>query len=183
MRSRGLRRLDNPVELASGDWSRYFIDVKRALADGGDMNLAAQVVRQTATDLGADFDVVGGMTMGADVLAYGVAAACGRGVRWFSVRKAAKARGTAQRIEGAILGPGDRVLLLDDVVTRAGSIVDALAAVTESGAKVVAAIALVDRGEFGRLALATAGVTYRPIMTYTDLGLPPVGSEPGPVSN
>lgn len=175
----GHRQFDEPVRLASGDWSCHFIDVKRALADGGDMNLAAETIRELVSAQGIEFDAVGGLTMGADVLAHGVAASVGRGGRWFSVRKAAKDRGTQQRIEGAILKPGDRVLLVDDVVTRGDSILDALNAIRESGADVVCAVTVIDRGEFGTEVFRREGVPYFWLMNYADIGIPAVGSEPG----
>jgi orotate phosphoribosyltransferase len=178
IRENGLIELDAPVELASGDWSRHFIDVKRALATGRACALAGQSMIELADSQGIEFDSVGGLTMGADVLAHGVAM-LRPDVKWFSVRKAAKDRGTRRRIEGAELGAGDRVLLVDDVVTRAGSIIDALEAVRLTGAVVVAAVPLVDRGPFGAPLFREESVPYLPLMTYHDLGIPPVGSESG----
>lgn len=172
----GHRELDEPVRLASGDWSRHFIDVKRALAGGAAARLAAEAIIQTAD--GIPFDTVGGMTMGADVLAHGVAM-LRPDVEWFTVRKQAKDRGTKQRIEGATLTPGRQVLLVDDVVTRGGSIVEALEVVESTGATVAVAIAVVDRGDFGRLAFEERSVPYFALMTYADLGIPKVGSEAG----
>ena len=179
MKREGHRVFETPVQLASGDWSRHFIDAKRALADGGDMNLAAAAIRGVAAENGIEFDAVGGLTMGADVLAHGVAAAIGRGGKWFSVRKAKKDRGTNQRIEGMTLGPGCRVLLVDDVVTRGDSILDALNAIRATGAEVVCAVTLIDRGEFGKRVFEREGVPYFWLMSYEDLGIPAVGSEPG----
>lgn len=178
VRREGHIELDDPVQLASGDWSRHFIDVKKALATGRVCSLAAQSIIDVANEEGIAFDSVGGLTMGADVLAHGVAMLC-PDVRWFSVRKKAKDRGTRRRIEGAELGPASRVLLVDDVVTRGGSIFDALEAIRLTGADVVAAITLVDRGPFGAPVFERENVRYFPVMTYLDLGIPPVGSEPG----
>src|SRR5947199_3181152 len=107
---KGLLELEQPVRLASGDWSRYFVDTKLALADGGDAAVAARAVIEVLSERDVQFDAIGGMTMGADVLAHGVAVLRGRGVAWFSVRKQAKDRGTRRRIEGGRLGPGDRVV-------------------------------------------------------------------------
>jgi orotate phosphoribosyltransferase len=114
--------------------------------------------------------------MGADILAHGVAIVRPE-LRWVTVRKQAKDRGTARRIEGAVLGAGSRVLLVDDVVTRGGSIFDALQAVRTTGATVVAAVTVVDRGEYGAPAFAAEGVPYLPLTTYRDLGMPAVGTE------
>jgi orotate phosphoribosyltransferase len=176
VRDRGHLELEKPVLLASGDWSRHFIDIKRALARGESAILAAQCILEQAE--GFDFDAVGGMTMGADVLAHGVAM-LQPDLDWFTVRKQAKDRGTARRIEGGTLGPGRRVLLVDDVVTRGGSILESLDVVEEAGATVVVAIAVVDRGDNGVPAFEQRSVPYFALMTYADLGIPPVGSEPG----
>ena len=175
---KGLLELEQPVRLASGDWSRYFVDTKLALADGGDAAVAARSVIEIMSERGIGFDAIGGMTMGADVLAHGVAVLLGRGVAWFSVRKQAKDRGTRRRVEGGRLGPDSRVVLVDDVVTRGGSILDALEEIRSSGAVVVAAISVVDRGEFGAGAFEGEGIPYIPMLTYRDLGIPAVGTEP-----
>jgi orotate phosphoribosyltransferase len=181
LREDGHLELDAPVQLASGDWSRHFIDVKRALATGAASALAARSILELVDEHGITFDSVGGLTMGADVLAHGVAIVR-PDVRWFSVRKQAKDRGTARRIEGAELGAGSRVLLVDDVVTRGGSIFDALKAIQATGATVAAAVTVVDRGEFGAPAFEAEGVPYFPLTTYRDLGMPAVGTEPGVAS-
>jgi orotate phosphoribosyltransferase len=178
IKRRGHREFDQPVRLAGGDWSRHFIDVKRALADGADARLAAELLIERVRGLGLSFDAVGGLTMGADVIAYTVAVVAGRGVEWFSVRKAAKERGTKQRIEGATLDASRRVLLVEDAVTKAGSIGDALAAVRETGATVVCAATVADRGEYGAELFQREGIPYVPLLTYRDLGIPPIGSEP-----
>jgi orotate phosphoribosyltransferase len=177
IRQRGHRRLDEPVQLASGDWSRHFIDAKRALARGSDLQRAAVALCDLATEMGVSFDAVGGLTMGADQFAHAIAMVTD--CEWFSVRKTPKGRGTNQRVEGAVLGPGRAVLLVDDVVTRGASIADALSAIRETGASVVAAVSLVDRGEFGQKVFDREGIPYRALVTYADLGIPAVGSESG----
>lgn len=175
--SRGHTELPAPVRLASGDWSSHFVDVKRALADGESAAAVARAIIDEADDHGIAFDAVGGMTMGADVLAHGVALLRPR-TQWFTVRKQAKDRGTRRRVEGAVLGPGMRTLLVDDVVTRGGSILDALAVVRGTGAEIVGATAVVDRGDHGVESFAREGIPYFPLLSYRDLGIPAVGSEP-----
>lgn len=174
---RGHLVLEEPVQLASGDWSRHFVDGKRALARGSDLRLAADAMCELANEMGVQFDVVGGLTMGADQFAHAIAIVAD--VEWFTVRKVAKERGTRRRIEGAALAEGRRVLLVEDVVTKGSSMLDALAAVRETGATVVGAISLVDRGESGAENFRREGIPYAPLLTYKDLGIPPVGSEPG----
>ena len=177
VRRRGLVQLDEPVLLASGDWSRHFVDAKRALAGGADLRLAGEALVDLVSGTGAAFDAVGGMTMGADPVSHAVAILTG--AEWFSVRKQAKERGTKQRIEGAPLGPGRRVLLVDDVVTRGGSIVDALEVVRATGAAVACAVSFLDRGGFDGDPFAAEGVPYLSLLTHDDVGMPPVGTEPG----
>lgn len=177
IRQRGHLRLEEPVQLASGDWSRHFIDAKKALARGSDLKLAAKALCSLATEMGVSFDAVGGLTMGADQFAHSIAIVAD--TEWFSVRKSPKGRGTNQRVEGAVLRAGRNVLLVDDVVTRGASISDALSAIRETGATVVAAASLVDRGEFGHKLFEREGIPYRALITYEDLGIPPVGSESG----
>lgn len=175
LQDRGLTRCDPPIRLASGDLSHEFIDTKRALASGAQLRLASQAVVELVADMGVEFDSVGGLTMGADHIAHGVAMLSD--VEWFSVRKQTKERGTKKRIEGADLQPGRRVLLVDDVVTRGGSIADALEAIRGTGATVVAAVSLVDRGRFGRPLFAKEAIPYQPLVTFEDLDIQPVGDE------
>lgn len=173
IRERGYLRLDQPVKLSSGDWSRDYIDGKRALARGVDLRLAGEALLRLASEEGWDFDAVGGLTLGADQFSHALALLGERS--WFVVRKREKDHGTKGRIEGARLGPGVRVLLVDDVVTRGGSIMQAFQAVRETGAQVVAVTALVDRGSATAAAFAGLGIPYRPLLTYEDLRIPPVG--------
>ena len=93
---------------------------------------------------------------------------------WFVVRKARKDHGKKRRIEGARIRTGDKILLVDEVVTTGGSIFRALDTVVETGADVVAAVTLVDRGESAGRKLEDRGVPYFPMATYEDLGIEPV---------
>src|SRR5665213_2296173 len=111
VRSQGLVETDEPLQLASGDWSRYFVDGKAALARGADLNKAAIALIELAAEAQVEFDAVGGLTMGADQFAHAVAMVH-QDVEWFSVRKAPKDRGTRRLIEGSRLGPDRRVLLV-----------------------------------------------------------------------
>ena len=173
VRERGLLRLPEPVQLKSGDMSRDFVDVKKALANGADLRTACVAVVEALAGAGIEYDAVGGMTMGADPFAHVIAVLQGCG--WFSVRKAAKGRGTNQRVEGARIGQGDRVVIIEDAVTRASSIREAFEVVKETGATVVAAVTLVDRGESARPWFDAQGVPYLALVTYRDLGIEPVG--------
>lgn len=173
LKSKGLRRLPEPVQLASGEWSSDFIDGKEALAHWSDLYLASQAIVETVTEAGLSFDAAGGLTLGADALAVGIAAASDG--QWFIVRKEPKNRGTRRHIEGAQIGAGDRVLLVDDIVTSGGSIIKAYDLVVETGAQVIAAVTLVDRSDLAAPKLAELGVPYFPMATYSMLGIDPVG--------
>lgn len=173
----GYLRLDEPIQLRSGEWSRDFIDGKRALAHGRDLELACRALLEMLDERGIDFDAVGGLTLGADQFAHGTAIVAGRD--WFVVRKEPKGRGTNRLVEGAELHPGVRVLLVDDVVTTGGSIKQAWTAIKETGAEVVAAVTLVDRGEVASRFFADLGVPYLPLLTYKDLEIEPVGNGQG----
>lgn len=152
--------------------SSEFVDGKEALADWADLELACRAIVGAVKAAGIDFDASGGLTMGADALAVGVAAVAR--CRWFFVRKEPKGRGTGRLIEGARLGTGDRVLLVEDVVTTGGSIMKAHDAVAATGADVVAAATVVDRGDRATERFAAVGVPYFPLLGYADLGIDPI---------
>lgn len=172
---RGLTTLPEPVQLASGQMSRYFIDGKAALCRGDDLATACRAMAAQVADAGIDFDAAGGLTLGADQFAHGIAIVASK--EWFVIRKQPKGRGTNQTVEGAKLGPGVRVLLVDDIVTTGGSIQLAHERVIETGATVVAAITLADRSDVAAKFFEEVGVPYLPLMTYEDLGIPAVGTE------
>jgi orotate phosphoribosyltransferase len=178
VRTRGLERLPEPVQLASGAMSDTFVDGKKALARGEDLELACRALLELEILRGLEWDAVGGLTLGADQFAHVVAVLAKR--RWFVVRKAPKGRGTNQLVEGAPIADGVRVLLVDDVVTTGGSIQKAHDVVTELGAEVVAAVTLVDRSDLAARFFAERGVPYAALVTYEDLGIDPVS--PGLVS-
>ncbi|WP_419918476.1 orotate phosphoribosyltransferase [Candidatus Poriferisocius sp.] len=168
----GLKQMGEPVKLACGAMSSDFIDMKQALCDWKRLEVACRAIVERVHEAGIDFDAAGGMTMGADPLAVGIASMSN--CRWFSVRKAPKNRGTNKLIEGTSLEQGVRVLLLDDITTTGSSALTALQAVLETGAEVVAAATIVDRGSLARQAFDQQGVPYFPILTYADLDIDPV---------
>jgi orotate phosphoribosyltransferase len=174
IRAKGLRHSDEPFTLASGELSEWFIDAKLALSQGRDLRVACEAIVAAAQEAGADFDAVGGLTLGADQFSHGVALVADR--KWFVIRKQPKGRGTNQWAEGAPLGPDVRVALVDDIVTTGGSIQVAYERVREMGAPIVFAATLVDRGDIASAFFADARVPYRPLLTYRDLGIPPVGA-------
>ena len=173
MAERGLERRDEPFTLASGHVSHDYIDAKYAVDSGERLTLVSRAVVELVAGEGHEFSAVGGLTMGADALAHGISMVSG--CRWFSVRKQQKQRGRDQWVEGTRLSEDDRVLLVDDIVTMGGSIRTAYERLTATGAGVVCATTMVDRGETGRRIFAELGVAYHPLMTYRDLGIEPVG--------
>lgn len=175
VRSRALVQFDEPRELSSGELSRDFIDAKAGLSRGADLRLACAVIASSVAAAGIEWDAAGGLTLGADQFAHGIVTHLGDDHEWFVVRKQPKGRGTNRLVEGAALGPGTRVLLLDDIVTTGGSIQQAHRHVVDTGASVVAAVTLVDRSDIAAAYFADHGVPYLPVFTYRDLEIVPVG--------
>src|ERR1700759_3816578 len=134
IRDRGYEHRDEPFKLASGQLSHDYIDGKYAVDTGERLAGVSRAVAELAEANGIEFDAVGGLTMGADPLAHGVAIVTGKA--WFSVRKEQKQRGREQWIEGTRLEPGTRVLLVDDVISTGGSTEIAFERVVAAGAVV-----------------------------------------------
>jgi orotate phosphoribosyltransferase len=174
LKNKGLRRLAEPIELASGELSSDFVDGKEALAQWSDLKIAGDAIVETLRANDIEFDAVGGLTLGADALAVAIAASADS--RWFIVRKEPKKRGTRRVIEGAQITTGDRVVLVDDAVTSGGSVLQAIDAAIEAGATPVAAVTLVDRGDIARPKFVERGIPYFPMVTYHDLEIDPVGA-------
>jgi len=171
VRERALIHLPEPVQLASGEMSKDFVDVKRGLARGEDLEVVCQAILEGAGDV--DFDAVGGLTMGADQFAHVLAVLAKK--EWFVVRKEPKGRGTNKLVEGAAVGDGTRVLLVDDVVTTGGSIQKACEVIIGLGATVAGATTVVDRGDVAAAYFQDRGIPYFPLVTYRDLGIEPIG--------
>ena len=117
--------------------------------------------------------LVGGLTLGADPVAYAIAAAArgrGRALDAFTVRKQAKTHGTARRVEGCFV-PGAGVVVVEDVITTGQSALEAIRAVESEGARVLGVLAVVDREDGGRAALEQAGYQVEALITATELGL------------
>jgi orotate phosphoribosyltransferase len=142
--------------LASGRKSTFYFDSKKTtlLPDGA--WLAARAILALVRDKKIEASAIGGLTLGADPIVCPVAALShveGPALRSFIVRKEAKEHGTGKRIEGNLV-PQSRVIIVDDVVTTAGSTLKAIEAAEEAGHTVVAVICLVDREEGGAAKLA-----------------------------
>lgn len=169
VRRTGYEHREEPFQLTSGGWSHDYVDGKYAIAAGAALRQASQAVIDL---LGDSFDSVGGPTMGADALAHGVALLSGS--TWFSVRKEPKGHGRGAWVEGARLGDGDRVVMVEDVVSTGASLLRAAEKVRDLGAEVVAATALLDRSPAVAERFEEAGVRWAPLLTWADLGIEPL---------
>jgi len=161
-------------KLASGQTSNYYIDGKQITLSGEGLYCLARVMLDQLE--GEDLDAVGGMTIGADPMAAAISVLgiySGMKLDAFLVRKERKERGTQERVEGP-LSPGQRVVILEDVITTGGSTLAAIKAVEEErDAEVVRVIAMVDRLQGGRENLAAAGYELTALFTIEDLGVEP----------
>jgi len=155
--------------LKSGRPSKYFLDSKQTACDPEGVVLMADVALEL---IPADADAIGGITVGADPVAYGIAAVGatrGRSLRSFTIRKEAKGHGIKGRVAGA-LRPGDRVVITEDTTSRGVTIADAVEVVREFGAEPVLVLALVDRGGTAAGYAEAAGVPFVAMVTAPDLG-------------
>ena len=155
--------------LKSGATSTWFLDTKQTACRPDGLLLVADAALKA---IPPDVQAIGGLTMGADPVAFGVAAiaaARGRALRSFSIRKEAKDHGVTGRLAGA-LEPGDRVVVTEDTVTRGTSPMEAVAAVREFGAVPVLITVIVDRGGTCAAMAAADGVPFIPMLTAEDLG-------------
>ena len=173
--------------LASGRRSSLYIDCRLPpLSPAGQLPTGrAGLAAGRATGWGVD--AVGGLTLGADPIAYAIAHAsalaqeqeglgAGPLVRGFTVRKEPKQHGTGKRVEGPFVA-GDRVIVVEDVITTGGSALKAVEAVREAGGQVLGVLALVDREEGGREVLEAAGLpVVAMVRAHELLAVMPAGS-------
>jgi orotate phosphoribosyltransferase len=157
------------VILSSGERATWYIDLRRVTLDGGVAPLVGRVMLELTADL--DFDAVGGLTLGADPVATAMmhaAAAQGRVLDAFVVRKTEKAHGLQRRIEGPDVA-GRRVLAVEDTSTTGNSVLTAVDALLEAGADVAGVAVIVDRG--ARPRVTERGLPYLAAYDLSDLGL------------
>jgi len=161
--------MHGPVILSSGQTADWYIDLRRVLLDGSVAPLAGRVMLEVTADLA--YEAAGGLTLGADPVATSMmhaAAARGRRLDAFVVRKAEKAHGLQRRIEGPDVA-GRRVLAVEDTSTTGNSVLTAVDALLDAGAHVVGVAVLVERG--ARERIAERGLPYRAAYELADLGL------------
>jgi orotate phosphoribosyltransferase len=155
--------------LKSGVTSSWFLDTKQTACRPEGILLVADAMLEVIPD---DATAIGGLTMGADPVAFGVAAIAatrGRELRSFSVRKESKGHGVTGRLAGA-LQPGDQVVITEDTTTRGTSLMEAVEIVREFGADPVLVTLIVDRGGTCAAMCEAAGVAYAPLLTAPELG-------------
>jgi orotate phosphoribosyltransferase len=155
------------VTLTSGATAQYYVDAKRAILRPEGFRALGELVAEEARRHGAT--AVGGMTMGADPVACSALAA-GADVKAFFVRKERKQHGLERWVEGPPLDPGERCLVVEDVVTTGGSTVKAIERIRAEGLAIAAVVSVLDRQAGGGDAIErAAGAPYRPLTTVDDV--------------
>jgi orotate phosphoribosyltransferase len=156
------------VTLTSGATAQYYVDAKRAILRPAGFGALAELVAGYARRWEAT--AVGGLTMGADAPAC-AALAGGAEVKAFFVRKETKAHGLQRRIEGPPLEPGERCLIVEDVVTTGGSTIQAIEAVRAAGHDICGVVAILDRLAGGAEAIVRVadGAPYQALATIDDV--------------
>lgn len=155
--------------LSSGQHASSYVDLRRVMLDGRLAPLAGRLLLNATEDL--CYEAVGGLTLGADPVAYAMMyAATSRGtpIDAFVVRKAEKTHGTGRRIEGPDVA-GRRVLAVEDTSTTGNSVLSAVDALREAGAEVAGVAVLVERG--ARQRVVNQGLAYRAVFELAELGL------------
>lgn len=161
--------------LASGRKASYYLDGKQTTLDSRGAALVGEGILELLLADGALPQAVGGMSIGADPITAAVitmAAVRGLPLKGFMVRKQSKGHGTNRFIEGPVVA-GDRVVIVEDVVTTGGSSLDAIDKCLEAGLVVVGVVAVIDRREGGEAAFAARGYTLRSLLTIEDFGITP----------
>jgi orotate phosphoribosyltransferase len=157
--------------LASGRESEYYIDARLTTMSPEGLALIGRLALSALRESGWAVDAVGGLTLGADPISYAVSyasAGSDKPLRAFTVRKEAKSHGMGRQIEGPFR-PGDRVAVIEDVITTGGSALRAIEAVHAAQGVVSGVLALVDRGEGGRQRIEETGVMVISLVTAADI--------------
>lgn len=159
-----------PFTLVSGRKSNYYFNCKPTTLDPEGMNLIGEILFSMLAR--ADVTAAGGLTLGADPIANALAVISfqkGRPIKSFIVRKDVKDHGVKNAIEGSV-SRGDRVVVLDDVITTGGSTITAISKAREAGLVVERVIVLIDREEEdGRQNIEAQGVTVEAVLTRTEI--------------
>ena len=157
--------------LASGKKSEYYIDARLTTMSPEGLFLIGALALASLRKSGWRPDAIGGLTLGADPISYAVSyasAGSDNPLRAFTVRKEAKSHGTGRLIEGPFRA-GDRVVVIEDVITTGGSALRAIEVIRAAQGRVVGALALVDRGEGGRQAIEAAGTSVISLVSAAEI--------------
>lgn len=161
---------EEPVfKLVSGKMSNYYFNCKAVTLHPEGMYLVGNIIFDMIKDM--DVKGIGGLTLGADPIADAVAYTSylkGKPLEAFVVRKTAKSHGTMQWIEGNISN-GDRVVIVDDVITTGKSTIEAIKKAQEAGLEIVSVIALIDRQEGGKENVEAMGFKVRTVIEREDV--------------
>jgi orotate phosphoribosyltransferase len=170
---RGMQRAqDKPFVLSSGATSWEIFDAAKAICDADTL---ATVTESVLAAVPVEFDAVAGPALGAGPVAYAAGALAGK--RSFLVRPEKKGHGAGGQFKGRFV-PGDRILVVDDVVTTGGSLIRAMHAIQEEGGVIVAAATLIDRAESTATRIEEEfGIPYVALTDYNDFGIEPVGGD------
>jgi orotate phosphoribosyltransferase len=158
-------------KLASGKESDFYIDARLTTMSPDGLAMIGPLALSALREKGWEVDAIGGLTLGADPISYSISyasAASDHPLRAFTVRKEPKAHGTGKLLEGPVK-EGDRVAVIEDVITTGGSALRAIEAVRNAKASVVGVLALVDREEGGRQAIESAGVGVISLVTASQI--------------
>ena len=157
--------------LASGRESQFYIDARLTTMSPDGLAVIGRLGLSVLQQSGWQVDAIGGLTLGADPIAYAISYASAgskRPMRAFTVRKEAKTHGTGKLIEGPFR-TGDHVAIIEDVITTGGSALRAIDAVRTAGGTVSGVLATVDREEGGRAALESAGIQVIALATASEI--------------
>jgi orotate phosphoribosyltransferase len=157
--------------LSSGQRSHLYIDARLTTMSPDGLSLVGSLGLSAVREHFGDVDAVGGLTLGADPVAYAIAytsAASTSPIKAFTVRKDTKAHGTGRQIEGPLC-KGDRIVVIEDVITTGGSALRAIEVLRASGADIRGVLALVDREEGGRDAIENQGVPVIALTRVSDI--------------
>ncbi len=152
--------------LASGAKSSYYIDIKRASTDPKVLKLIAQLMAENLAESGLKVDRIAGVVLGSVPLA--AALSLETGIPYIMIRKEKKDHGTGKLIEG-ILNEGDNVLVVEDVITSAGSSITAIGTLRGAGAKVENVYSVIDREAGGADNLKEIGIQLTPLVRASEL--------------
>lgn len=159
--------------LASGKKATYYLDGKQIILHSEGLRQVSEGLLDLVSDI--EFDAIGGMSIGADPIVGGtitIAAERGQDMCGFMIRKEAKGHGTGKFVEGPVQ-PGDKVVIVDDVVTTGGSSLLAIDRIEEFGCQVVQVVAIVDRLEGAAANFGKRDLPLRSLLTIEDFGISP----------